>query len=667
MASINNTKIFDIPMPGNNNYHLKLTITENDYNIDTNRSSGVWYLDLYYVSAPSIPAWNEIDSTASVQLNGSTLFNGRVNFDFRGYESPQRLTWGSFSDIQHEDNGSKIMGVIANFYSNVGMGTGSINDTMTLYTIPRASTISASTGYIGSINTLTIDRKSSAFTHSIAYSFGSLSGYIKANGSTQSSEVKITAESIPFTIPTAWYAQIPNAQEGNCTLTIKTYNGNTQVGSSQTFTFKAKVDPSSCSPTLTASVIDSNSTTTAITGDNTYIIKGKSTAKVTYSAAARNSATLSKVLVNNTQSSSSPFSFTLNSSSFDVKAIDSRGLSTIKTLKSTTDFKFIDYNVPIVNILSYNRVSATSNNIKIKFNGTYYNGNFKNTANTLTIVWKYRERGTSSWTTGGTLTLNTHYKVSGNSFWSGTGSSAAEITLSNVFTYTKNWEVGIFATDRLDTISNVVIITKGTPIFNWGSDFFNVNGTFKINGTSFPVNHASSDTTYGIGTTSNYGHCKIRNNLTQGSYVDGVALSSYQGKVLKGLIDTLTPVTLYDDSTGKQTGSYITIPNITTYKKLQITFTSYYGSNNSNTGGTSNIFWLDLTRNHDNLCRGGMAVPYYSGSLTSIATNQLYGNPFNAIFEANLSNGRLYCMFGYNTEVQTNNFYVMTKVVGYKY
>lgn len=57
-----------------------------------------------------------------------------------------------------------------------------------------------------------------------------------------------------------------------------------------------------------------------------------------------------------------------------------------------------------------------------------------------------------------------------------------------------------------------------------------------------PNSHASSATTYGVGTTANYGHVKTINGLTQSSHVDGTALSAYQGKVLKDLLDTkITP------------------------------------------------------------------------------------------------------------------------------
>lgn len=55
-----------------------------------------------------------------------------------------------------------------------------------------------------------------------------------------------------------------------------------------------------------------------------------------------------------------------------------------------------------------------------------------------------------------------------------------------------------------------------------------------------PKSHASSGTTYGVGTASNYGHCRVINNLTTASATNGYALQAYQGKVLKDLINALT-------------------------------------------------------------------------------------------------------------------------------
>lgn len=47
-----------------------------------------------------------------------------------------------------------------------------------------------------------------------------------------------------------------------------------------------------------------------------------------------------------------------------------------------------------------------------------------------------------------------------------------------------------------------------------------------------PSSHASTASTYGLGTTTNYGHVKTINALTQSSHADGTALSAYQGYLL---------------------------------------------------------------------------------------------------------------------------------------
>ncbi|MCR5742050.1 MAG: hypothetical protein K6G38_06300 [Gammaproteobacteria bacterium] len=54
-----------------------------------------------------------------------------------------------------------------------------------------------------------------------------------------------------------------------------------------------------------------------------------------------------------------------------------------------------------------------------------------------------------------------------------------------------------------------------------------------------PKSHASSGTTYGVGTTSNYGHCRVINNLTTSSATNGYALQAYQGKLINDRLKTL--------------------------------------------------------------------------------------------------------------------------------
>lgn len=45
-------------------------------------------------------------------------------------------------------------------------------------------------------------------------------------------------------------------------------------------------------------------------------------------------------------------------------------------------------------------------------------------------------------------------------------------------------------------------------------------------------NHSSNKPDYGLSSTNEYGHCRVRNNLTASTYVNGEALSAYQGQVI---------------------------------------------------------------------------------------------------------------------------------------
>lgn len=45
-------------------------------------------------------------------------------------------------------------------------------------------------------------------------------------------------------------------------------------------------------------------------------------------------------------------------------------------------------------------------------------------------------------------------------------------------------------------------------------------------------NHSSSKPDHGLSSTSEYGHCRVRNDLTAPTYIKGEALSAYQGQVI---------------------------------------------------------------------------------------------------------------------------------------
>lgn len=98
-------------------------------------------------------------------------------------------TWTG--DVSHADDGTLELALACSWTmtGTSSLGSGAINGTATLNVIPRASTIAASDANIESTSTVVVNRKSSAFKHTIAVKFGKLSGYINADGELVSTAV----------------------------------------------------------------------------------------------------------------------------------------------------------------------------------------------------------------------------------------------------------------------------------------------------------------------------------------------------------------------------------------------------------------------------------------------------------------------------------------------
>ena len=404
-------------------------------------------------------------------------------------------TLGSVTgNITHENDGKKNVSFTGNFNPTAWGYSIDVSASVTLPTIPRSSTILATSAYIGELSRIKVTQYSTQFTHSIQYSFKNLSGYILADGTITDTETKISALQIDFPIPSSWFNKIPNEPEAECTLTIKTYKDNELIGSAQTTTFFARANESSSNPELTASVVDSNQTTLALTGDSNILVKGHSTVSLTWSANARNGSSIASVTVNGVTVNSSPYVFTLNSENITVIATDTRGFA--KTITPTFTLK--NYMPPNFS-MKVTRVSPTSNKAYLSFEGTWFKNSFGNTNNSLSINWKYKKAGTSTWINGGTLIAGTDYTISNNDnkFWSGVVSSASNIQIGGSLDYNYGWDIALFVTDTLEQIPAYDAISKGIPIINWESDFFNVNGDIRRNNVS--IFNSFVDTFYPVG------------------------------------------------------------------------------------------------------------------------------------------------------------------------
>ena len=164
--------------------------------------------------------------------------------------------------VGHNSDGTKTVSVSVNVAINVGgYGSATVNLSIPLPTIPRASDVSASTGTIGSAMTINISRKNSAFTHTVKYSFGSKSGTIASGVGT----------STTWTPPSDLATVLPNSTSGNGTITVETYSGSTKIGS-KSANLSLNV-PDSYKPSLSGITLDDTNTSvkTVLNTSNTFL------------------------------------------------------------------------------------------------------------------------------------------------------------------------------------------------------------------------------------------------------------------------------------------------------------------------------------------------------------------------------------------------------------
>lgn len=203
--------------------------------------------NLYLVNDWSLNISGRADNTCTINGTAHTFASPSIS------STGTHLLGTVSQTVNHSSDGSKSLTISTVFYIRATL-SGSYYDsitasaTITLDSIPRASSVSAANGTMGTALTISITRASTAFTHTLAYAFGNTSGTIAT---------KTTSTSVSWTPPLMLANQIPSATSGVCTITCTTYNGSTSVGSKNctlTLTVPTTVKPSISS--LTAVRVD---------------------------------------------------------------------------------------------------------------------------------------------------------------------------------------------------------------------------------------------------------------------------------------------------------------------------------------------------------------------------------------------------------------------------
>ena len=178
---------------------------------------------------------------SAVSIGGVTVYAGGTYSNITDYKE-HTFASGTL-EVSHNADGSKTLTVSA-FSGQVWKDSGYLTATAAaqsfqLAAIPRATEPVMGAATMGEAVRISLPRASSAFTHTLSYVFGAASGTIAENAGTE----------VQWTVPESLAAQIPDSSVGTGTLTCRTYNGGTLVGT-KTVTFTATV-PQSMKPALT--------------------------------------------------------------------------------------------------------------------------------------------------------------------------------------------------------------------------------------------------------------------------------------------------------------------------------------------------------------------------------------------------------------------------------
>ena len=431
---------------------FKATVNVTSQNIANNTST--LKLDLYVISNSSYDYWDGHGSTFSMNI-GSSWYTPSINikeWHTRG-GTYHVATW--YYTMNHTSDGSRSFSYSATMKSSFGSGTAS--GSMTLATIPRASSITGFTANSSlqlnttTVFTVNIDRKSSSFVHNVNLYHGNTLLQSKTGVGT----------STTFTLSTTEVNKIVNSQTGaNTTFraNIQTKSGSTNIGSGDSKTLSVAISNTGMNPTVSSfsRSIVGNRAINNVDKTTNNPIEGYSSLLFTVKASAKGARSVSKVELivtgaesytltmnyDSTLGSYTATSKTLKSGTykFQAKVTDSRGTT---GTSSASSYTVAPYVLPTSTNLIVERDSNNQSKVTIK-------AKLKSAQSATAIATiQYRNTANNTWYTiyKTTMTATSRtYEVGGNTY---TESSPAYTILNG----TKTYNLNITSTGFSETVS----------------------------------------------------------------------------------------------------------------------------------------------------------------------------------------------------------------------
>lgn len=395
---------------------------------------------------------------SSATKSGSVTINGtKYTFSFTAALSGNqtKTLYTKTVTVAHASDGTKTCSFSTTCGINVTLGGtyyGNVtaSGTGTFDTIARASSIASVTSSV-SVNgtnavTVEISRKSSSFTHTVVFSFGSYSKTTTGVGTSTS-----------YAIPTSWMNAIPNATSGTAKVTVTTYSGSTKIGSAVSKNFTLTV-PSSVVPTISG--VTMTEAVSGLAAKFGAYVQNKSKIAVKITAAGAYSSTIKayKTTIQGANFTSANFTSGIltksGTSTATITVTDSRG----RTASTTRSITVIAYAAPKITAFQGFRCLADGTE---NYEGTYLNAklNFSissvGSKNDKSYTLSYRPKNTETWTA---LTSGSVYALSTNI-----------ISASGMMGIDSSFDVRLTVKDYFATVQSVIEIPTAFTLLDFNA------------------------------------------------------------------------------------------------------------------------------------------------------------------------------------------------------
>lgn len=554
MASFNG----NIPTPENwFNLLVEYNYTQS---VETNKSTITSIVG--YVKRNNANAYPyNYEKTATITIERQNEEDKWVNVttlsDSSGYNlgSDGYKTFVSNSDdisIPHKNNGKQkiritfsVDGKLSEYYP-----IGSVSQIVSLKDIPRASTVSCTSPFIGDTASIYITQLLDTAYYDVTYEIGTGDNKLTGTLATKTTDRNLNFDT--SSLKEQIYALIPNNTEIACKIYCKTFTKGTtlgmttykQIGDTQYANFNLYAKESDCKATITSSVVETNEKITSLFEANNVFVKGVSLPKITINATPNLSSTIKSyeydlnngATYSSTTENEHTFTQALTSNIITTKVIDSRNYTAQFDIDvSQTPYSYIDYLTLSLNKIVLERTEDVSNEVILNCDGVWYNGDFTSTiANALTAKFQYKKSSETEWSSEQEITPT----IDGNTF------KFTNYSLGSVYDFDSEYQFKVIISDKLMSIEDTETVSKGQEVVAIGDDKGWLYGAWKLNGKTLGAIQNEYNTSTTDGYSSNYLNGKLivdSGNNTNGTWVkydNGIMICTKRKQFTNVVINT---------------------------------------------------------------------------------------------------------------------------------